>query len=162
MSLPSRNPSHNIGFISTRFAGTDGVSLETAKWASVLEERLGQRCFYFSGFSDRPAERSRVLPEVYYRHPDIESINQIAFAADWQVAIKARAEHPELVGLVKDSFSVQARPATISRQVQEIKETIKESLYAFARDFELELLIIENALSIPVHLPLGLDRKSVV
>ena len=25
--------SRNIGFISTRFAGTDGVSLETDKWA---------------------------------------------------------------------------------------------------------------------------------
>ncbi|NTW36443.1 MAG: hypothetical protein HGB17_09980, partial [Syntrophobacteraceae bacterium] len=35
----------------------------------------------------------------------------------------------------------------------ELKETIKEGLYTFARDFELELLIVENALSIPVHLP---------
>jgi glycosyltransferase involved in cell wall biosynthesis len=156
MKLAAGKKTHNIGFISTRFAGTDGVSLETAKWANVLEERLGQHCFYFSGFSDRPLERSRVVPEAYYRHPDIEAINQIAFAADWQVAVKARAEHPELVGLIKDSFSVHARPAYISRQVQEIKETIKAALYSFARDFELELLIIENALSIPVHLPLGL------
>ena len=28
-----------IGFISFRLAGTDGVSLETAKWAEVLEEQ---------------------------------------------------------------------------------------------------------------------------
>ena len=28
---------NNIGFISTRLAGTDGVSLETAKWADVFE-----------------------------------------------------------------------------------------------------------------------------
>ncbi len=28
---------HNVGFVSTRFAGTDGVSLETAKWADVFE-----------------------------------------------------------------------------------------------------------------------------
>ena len=28
----------NVGFISTRLAGTDGVSLETAKWAKVFEE----------------------------------------------------------------------------------------------------------------------------
>ena len=35
------NPaSHKIGFISTRFAGTDGVSLETQKWATIFE-RLG-------------------------------------------------------------------------------------------------------------------------
>jgi len=27
----------NIGFVSTRFAGTDGVSLESSKWANVFE-----------------------------------------------------------------------------------------------------------------------------
>ena len=32
----SKNPLH-IGFVSTRFSGTDGVSLETEKWADVLE-----------------------------------------------------------------------------------------------------------------------------
>ncbi|HUT71589.1 MAG TPA: hypothetical protein VMW89_13030 [Desulfatiglandales bacterium] len=30
----------NIGFVSTRIAGTDGVSLEIQKWAEVLEEKL--------------------------------------------------------------------------------------------------------------------------
>ena len=41
MSIGSRAQapagSLRIGFVSTRFAGTDGVSLETAKWATVLE-----------------------------------------------------------------------------------------------------------------------------
>ena len=48
-------PSRRIGFISTRFAGTDGVSLETSKWATVLE-RLGHECFYFAGQCDRPPQ----------------------------------------------------------------------------------------------------------
>ena len=52
-----------IGFVSTRFAGTDGVSLETAKWAEVLEG-LGHTCFYFAGELDRPQERSRLVPEA--------------------------------------------------------------------------------------------------
>ena len=38
----------NVGFISTRIAGTDGVSLETAKWADVLTKE-GFSCFYFAG-----------------------------------------------------------------------------------------------------------------
>ncbi len=29
--------SKNVGFRSTRIAGTDGVSLEIAKWVAVLE-----------------------------------------------------------------------------------------------------------------------------
>ena len=42
----------NIGFISTRIAGTDGVSLEIEKWADVLE-RNGYSCYYFAGELDR-------------------------------------------------------------------------------------------------------------
>ncbi len=147
--------SHRIGFISTRFAGTDGVSLETAKWAGVLTA-LGHECYYFSGLSDRPEERSRVVPEAYYRHPAIEAINQVAFAADWSVAANARRDQPQLAALYRDNFSIYTRPAQITRQVQEIKEVLKQQLYQFAHDYSLEILVVENALSIPVHLPLGL------
>ncbi len=38
----------NVGFISTRLAGTDGVSLETKKWADVFEFE-GYKSFYFAG-----------------------------------------------------------------------------------------------------------------
>ena len=71
-------PSRRIGFISTRFAGTDGVSLETDKWKAVLT-RMGHSCFYFCGECDRSPEHSYLVPEVYYRHPAIEAINQIVF-----------------------------------------------------------------------------------
>jgi hypothetical protein len=51
--IKSKRRAKNIGFISTRLAGTDGVSLETAKWADVFEgERFS--CFYFTGELDRP------------------------------------------------------------------------------------------------------------
>ena len=42
----------NVGFVSTRLAGTDGVSLEAAKWASIFEKE-GLSCFYFAGECDR-------------------------------------------------------------------------------------------------------------
>ncbi len=51
---------HNVGFISTRLAGTDGVSLETEKWADVFENE-GFRCFYFAGELDRTRRQSGVL-----------------------------------------------------------------------------------------------------
>ena len=41
-----------IGFISTRFHGTDGVSLEASKWGKVLEKDLGHECFWFGGKLD--------------------------------------------------------------------------------------------------------------
>jgi len=53
----------NIGFISTRFAGTDGVSLESSKWADVFEQN-GYRCFWFGGEVDRGPENSVLVPEA--------------------------------------------------------------------------------------------------
>jgi mannosylglucosylglycerate synthase len=147
--------SHHIGFISTRFAGTDGVSLETGKWATVLE-RLGHKCFYFAGECDRSAEQSLVVPEVFYRHPDIDEINRQAYSGNWTVMKEARSAHPEIAVLYKDFFSMYVRPPSMTRRVNELKEYFKEQLYEFAHRFSLELLIIENAITIPINLPLGL------
>lgn len=147
--------SHYIGFVSTRFAGTDGVSLETEKWATVLE-RLGHKCFYFAGECDRPAESSLVVPEAFYRHPEIEAINEQAYSGSWVVTKEARSAHPEIAALYKDFFSMYVRPPELTRRVHELKEYFKKQLYEFAHRFALELLIIENAVTIPLNLPLGL------
>ena len=51
-----------IGFVSTRFHGTDGVSLEVRKWVAVLRE-MGHECFFFAGQSEWPEDVSFVVPE---------------------------------------------------------------------------------------------------
>lgn len=147
--------SHHIGFISTRFAGTDGVSLETGKWAAVLE-RLGHNCFYFAGECDRPAGQSQVVPEAFYRHPEINAINRQAYSGSWTVTKEARSAHPEIAALYRDFFSIYVRPPEMTRRVHELKEYFKKQLYEFAHRFALELLVIENAVAIPLNLPLGL------
>ena len=150
------NPSsHNIGFISTRFAGTDGVSLETQKWATVLE-RLGHKCFYFAGECDRDSDQSHIVPEAFYRHPEIDELNKQAYSGSWTVTKEARKAHPEMAHLHKDFFSMYVRPPAMTRRVNELKEYFKDELYKFARRFDLEILIIENAVTIPLNLPLGL------
>lgn len=119
-----------IGFVSTRFVGTDGVSLETDKWVTVLE-RMGHTCFFFAGAVDYPAERSRVVPEALFTHPDIHAIYTTAFSA-------------------------RARPPATTRRIHELSAHLKAQLAAFVRDFEIEVLIVENALAIPMNIPLGI------
>ena len=145
----------HIGFVSTRFQGTDGVSLEVEKWAAVLE-RMGHQCFYFCGESDRPPEISYVVPEAFYRHPIIDAINQTVYQSEWGTLHQGRSAHPEIAELHQDFFSVYIRPARITRQIQELKDYFKGHLYTFANQFRLEALIVENALTIPINLPLGL------
>jgi mannosylglucosylglycerate synthase len=128
----SRVPGLRIGFVSTRLAGTDGVSLETAKWARVLTE-MGESCFYLAGEFDRsfPTERSLLAPEAHFTHPDI-------------LAISAEA------------FSRGTRPPELTQRIWDLQRHLKEQIAGFVRDFELDLLVAENVLSLPMNLPLGL------
>lgn len=144
-----------IGFISTRFAGTDGVSLETAKWATTLE-RIGHTCYYFAGVTDRPPERSRVVPEAFYRHPDIDAINRRAYAGEWDANGREHDTTGNPQNVPGASLSIHTRPPAVSLRIHELREALKTELYAFVAQFELELLIIENASAIPLNLPLGL------
>ncbi len=153
------NGSRRIGIVSTRLSGTDGVSLEAAKWASVLE-RLGCSCFYLAGELDRPAERSRLIPEAYFGHPDIEAINAVAFSGAWDVTRAADAEHPTIRR--RAYFSPYVRPPTVTRRVHELRAHLKGELYRFIQDFDLDLLLAENALAIPLNLPLGLALTELI
>jgi hypothetical protein len=156
--MPVLHP-RRIGFVSTRLAGTDGVSLEAAKWAAVLE-RLGHTCFWLAGELDRPPARSRLVPEAFYRHPEVEAINAFAFGGTPEATVEADAEHP----LVRrrDFFSPLVRPPHVTRWIDTLKVELKHALYAFLRDFDLDLLVVENAFAIPLNLPLGLALAEVV
>ena len=126
-------PSHhikNIGFISTRIAGTDGVSLEIRKWADVLERNKFD-CFYFAGSSDRPLEKSFHVEEAHFEHPLIQEINS-------------------------DLFGKRTRKRETSEAIQKIKEKLKGALYDFVKRYDVNLIISENALAIPMNVPLGL------
>jgi glycosyltransferase involved in cell wall biosynthesis len=146
-----------LGFVSTRFAGTDGVSLEAAKWASVLG-RLGHEVFWFAGELDRDPACSHLAPLAYYRHPEIAALTRAVFEPDMtrgpqsdEDGIPWRAHHSPLV-----------RPPAVSRRIAEIADHLREELERFCRRFELDLLIVENALAIPVHVPLGLAITQLV
>jgi len=126
----------HIGFVSTRFSGTDGVSLETEKWANILNA-LGHECFYFAGESDRPADRSVVVPEAHFNHPQI-------------------------LALSADLFDDYTRSSETTGTIQRLRYFLKQRLYKFVLDFALDLLVVENALSLPMNVPLGLALTELI
>ena len=136
IQTPSNLSSHRLGFVSTRFDGTDGVSLETRKWAQVLES-LGQSVFYFAGKSDEPEEISFVVPEAHFLHKDVQAIANI-------------------------SYRSSTRPPEITHRIHKLRSHLKERLYEFIKKFDIELLIVENALSIPMNIPLGLALAELI
>lgn len=136
MQSPPHLSSHRIGFVSTRFNGTDGVSLETRKWSRVLTE-LGQNLYYFAGESDQSKEISFVVPEAHFLHKDVQEIANI-------------------------SYRSATRPPKITLRIHELRDHLKDRLYAFIRKFDIQLLIAENALSIPLNIPLGLALAELI
>lgn len=127
---------HNVGFISTRFAGTDGVSLETTKWANVFEKE-GFSCFYFAGELDRPPDCSYLVEEANFTHPDIKYI-------------------------YNHCFGVHKRERRITQKIHTVKEKLKDKIYNFIEKFNIDLLVPENSLTIPLNIPLGLAITEVI
>ena len=120
----------NVGFISFRFAGTDGVSLETAKWAEILEG-MGLNVFYMAGELDTPEEKSFCVELAHFKNPLIKEIYE-------------------------PCYTLNKRPRSLTNRIYEIKEELKNSLYEFKRKFKLDIIVPQNALAIPLNIPFGI------
>jgi mannosylglucosylglycerate synthase len=120
----------NVGFISTRIAGTDGVSLELEKWADVFK-KFGWTSFYFAGELDRPPERSYLVEEAHFTHPEIKVIHNKV-------------------------FGVTTRERAVSKKIYQLAIKLKDHLYDFVKKFDIDLIIPQNALTIPLNIPLGI------
>ena len=121
---------HNIGFVGTRFSGMDGVSLESAKWAQILWDHRNVS-YWYAGKLDRDPSVSMEIPEAYFYDRENLLINE-------QV------------------FGVRTRTPRITKKLYELSEYLKGTLYDFVEKFDIEIMIVQNALCIPMHIPLGL------
>jgi glycosyltransferase involved in cell wall biosynthesis len=121
--------SQRIGFVSTRFSGTDGVSLESAKWAQILWD-YRHVSYWFAGKLDRDPSVSMLVPEAYFYDRDNVWINERA-------------------------FGTRRRSAELTRRIYEAAEYLKGALYEFVEKFSIDILVVENALCLPMHIPLG-------
>jgi glycosyltransferase involved in cell wall biosynthesis len=128
--------SKNIGFISFRFAGTDGVSLETYKWDHVLTE-MGHKCFYMGGELDTPDDVSYFCAELHFQHPKIRKLNF-------------------------ESFNNMYRPESLTNDIHKYRVKLKKQIYSFIKKFKLDLIIPQNALTIPLNIPLGMALTEVI
>ncbi|MBU2521308.1 MAG: glycosyltransferase family 4 protein [Proteobacteria bacterium] len=120
----------SFGFISTRFAGLDGVSLETHKWADMLRSK-GCSVYFMAGELDTDPEVSHLVPKAHFKHEEILKLQQAIFIE-------------------------KKRTPEISRKIQQIKEELKEEIKNYHSKFGFEILIVQNALAIPLNIPLGL------
>lgn len=136
--MTSKQPEEiqRIAFVGTRIAGTDGVSLEIGKWADILQG-MGYDCFYIAGKLDRDGEQSFVIEEADFQHPVIREIDEQA-------------------------IGTPLRSPALSATLRDVASRIKEKLYAALDRFDIDLIIAQNSLTIPMNIPLGVALVEVV
>jgi glycosyltransferase involved in cell wall biosynthesis len=126
----------NIGFVSTRFAGSDGVTLETIKWARTCRA-LGHQVFFCAGQLDPEISPAVQLPELHFTHPEIVALHQ-------------------------KCFGVHTRPGETTDQLHGMRQRLKTGLAEFVKNFNIDLLVPQNVLTIPMNLPLGMALTEFV
>lgn len=124
-----------IAFLSTRISGLDGVTLEIHKWATILSE-LGHTIFYCAGELEE-LPNQMLIPEMHFKHPAMAAIND-------------------------KIFTQQECSADLSRQIDIYVEIIQEQLEGFIRRDEIDLIIAENILTIPLNIPLGIALTRLI
>lgn len=127
-----------IGFISTRLKGTDGVSLEVEKWSRVLH-RLGHDVFYCAGELGGYAKNGTLIPKLHFQHQSIIKLSERAFGEGFH-------EDPRL----------------LCDEIYQAADEIRAPLRHFIRSNQLDLIIVQNALTIPMNLPLGVCLTGLI
>ncbi len=125
-----------IGFVATRLAGVDGVSLETAKMVSVLEE-MGHDCFYIAGELDADSKPGRQVPAMHFADATSKQIYDEAF----------RNPHPS---------------QQLFQQIYDMADNLRQELESFVADYAIEMIVSQNASTIPMNLSLGIAIADLV
>lgn len=120
----------NIGVISTRLAGTDGVSLESAKIVAIAEQ-FGHEVFYCAGELD---------PEL--KKCGLED-GRLHFEDEMAKELHDRA------------FVAKETAVTLLPDIEKRAAELKRPLHQFLIGNQIEYVIIQNAFAIPMQLPLA-------
>ncbi|MDJ0664180.1 MAG: glycosyltransferase family 4 protein [Acidimicrobiia bacterium] len=118
-----------IGMIGTRFAGLDGVTLESRKIAQVLAG-LGNEVCWFGGRLEGDFSPGREDERAFFDTTENGELNRRIFGV-----AECSAESLELV---------ETRAGLL-----------QSALSRFVSEFGVELLMPQNALAIPMQVPLG-------
>ena len=132
-----------IAIISTRLGGRDGVSIEADKWAEAFLS-LGLLPIYIAGAFAKTdnIKKYYLIEEMDFYHPEISKIKSHAFD----------------LGKFNDSY----RLFNLIDRIEIIKNAIKKKFNQILKKENIKYFSIENALSIPLNIPLGVALSDII
>jgi glycosyltransferase involved in cell wall biosynthesis len=125
-----------IGIVATRLAGVDGVTFEAAKWEMALE-RMGHDVRLCAGEVDSLRASARLVPPMHFAWPPAARVTAAA-------------------------FDPNSEPESVRVEVNRLADMLVPVLDNWIDVNGLEVLIVENAWAIPMHLPLAVALRRIV
>ncbi|MEO8252043.1 MAG: glycosyltransferase family 4 protein [Chloroflexota bacterium] len=125
-----------IGIVGTRLAGVDGVTFEAAKWESVLQG-LGHEVRLCAGELDALRSNARLIPAMHFAYPPAARVTAAA-------------------------FDLESNPGSVRGEIERLAGQLLPPLRDWVQGYRLNVLVVENAWAIPMHLPLGLALRRLV
>jgi len=120
----------NIGFIATRLAGVDGVSLETAKLVHVLQQH-GHHCFYIAGeIGDENDALGYEVPTMHFMDTEAQKIHD-------------------------EAFNIIPPQPDLLKRIFASADGIRNKLESFIEENNIDVIIPQNASTIPMNISLG-------
>ncbi|MHB8133606.1 MAG: glycosyltransferase family 4 protein [Anaerolineaceae bacterium] len=129
-----------IGHISFRLAGTDGVSLETAKIVDVLRT-MGHSNYYFAGELDPPIESE-------------QSSNKEIIGS--MCVPQAHFNHPKVLWITDHAFGNSTPHADLFQTIEDLTQLLEKELFTFIHQYKIELLTVQNVFALPMNLSLSI------
>jgi mannosylglucosylglycerate synthase len=127
-----------IGFIATRLSGTDGVTLEVEKWSHVLKQ-MGHELYFCAGELGSYAKDGHHIPKLHFADRSIQSLSRRAFEGKGD----------------EDGHR-------LTNQIYSFADELRAPLRKFIRENRLNLIIVQNALTIPMNIPLGVCLSGLI
>ena len=125
-----------IGIVATRLFGVDGVTFEAAKWEHVLEG-MGHEVHLLAGEVDPLRPDAKLVPPMHFAYPPAARVTAAAFDP------------------ASDAAAVRSEIDRLAGQLVPVIEQWTSAQH-------IELLIVQNAWAIPMHLPLAVALRRVV
>ncbi len=126
-----------IGIVLGRIGGPDGVALETEKWIQVLN-RMGVETAILTGELEGPIPHASLLPEVAFSHPACQRGQDDAF------------------------FLQSVDENELADRLQDEADYLEKQILLWLRREAIDVLLTENATTLPCHLTLGMALKRVI
>ena len=129
-----------IGVIIGRIGGVDGVALETEKWIKVLE-LIGHEVYIISG----EFEYWKMDHKYHYHYPVLSFFSA---EAEW--------------GQRKAFYKPEKDPDSLLQHAENISDLIADKLTLWVRNNKIDVILSENASTLPCHISMGVGIKKMI